>query len=60
MDKERFVIRNKENSCRLTECSTYNEAYLQLLAWEEEDKEDGSYKENFYEIYDLETGGVIK
>jgi hypothetical protein len=59
MNKERFMIRNRENGCRLTECSTYKEAYLQLLAWEEEDKEDGTYEENFYEIYDLEKEEIV-
>lgn len=59
MNKERFVIRNRENSCRLTEFTTYNEAYLQLLDWEKEDKEDGSYIENFYEIYDVEKKVVM-
>jgi hypothetical protein len=49
-----FIIRNRENGCWLTECSTYDEAYQQLLEWELEDKEDGSYIENFYTISDLE------
>jgi hypothetical protein len=56
---EQFMIRNKENACRLTECLTYDEAYLQIQEWETEDKEDGSYKKNFYEIYDIKNKKVI-
>lgn len=55
-----YVIRNKENSCSLTNRLTYDEALLQLEEWEKEDKEDGSYIENFYEIYDVIKGVVIK
>lgn len=55
-----FIIRNRKNGCWLTECSTYDEAYLQLLAWEQEDKEDGSYEDNFYEIYDVEKEEIIR
>lgn len=56
---KRFVVRNRENSCSLTNCLTYNEALLQLEEWELEDKEDGSYIENFYEIYDIKNEKVI-
>lgn len=56
---KRFMIRNKENGCQLTECETYDEAVLQIEEWEKEDKEDTSYIENFYEIYDTENKKVI-
>ena len=57
---EHFIIRNRENGCSLTNNLTYDEAVQLLEEWELEDKEDGSYIENFYEIVNILTKEVVK
>lgn len=45
-----FIIRDREAGNRIEAVETYEEALELVEEYEEEDKRDGSYTEDFYEI----------
>lgn len=51
----RVVIRDREAGNVITEFDTVEEAKKTLERYEQEDRKDGSYTEDFYEIYDLDA-----
>lgn len=51
--KEMFIIRDREAGNVIDEFKTYDEALDRLWAYEEEDKADGNYTEDFYEIVEM-------
>lgn len=48
----RYVIRDREAGNIIDERETLEAAKEVLVEYEEQDKADGTYTENFYEIYD--------
>lgn len=46
----RYVVRDREAGNIFDACDTYEEAESVLKAYEDEDKRDGNYIEDFYEI----------
>lgn len=56
----RYVIRDRETGANEMEAfATIEEAKAKIEEYEEQDKADGIYEENFYEIYDTETEKII-
>ena len=55
-----IVIRDREAGNVITKFDTVEEAKKQLEKYEEQDKKDGTYTEDFYEIYDLDTQTVLE
>ena len=55
-----IVIRDREAGNVITEFDTVEEAKKELEKYEEQDKKDGTYTEDFYEIYDLDTQTVLE
>lgn len=49
-----YIIRDREAGNELARFNTYHEAEHQLFAWEHEDKCNGEYTEDFYEIVESE------
>lgn len=49
-----FVIRDREAGNYITAVETYEEALEMIEEYEEEDKKEDSYTENFYEIVEAE------
>lgn len=56
---EKFVIRDREAGNIIDYFSTLKEAEAMLDEYEHQDKLDGVYTEDFYEIYDIEEGKII-
>ena len=56
----KIVIRDREAGNVITEFDTVEEAKKELAKYEAQDKKDGSYTEDFYEIYDLDTHTVLE
>ena len=55
-----IVIRDREAGNVITEFETLEEAKKELEKYEAQDKKDGTYTEDFYEIYDLDTQTVLE
>ena len=55
-----IVIRDREAGNVITEFETLEEAKKELEKYEAQDKKDGVYVEDFYEIYDLDTNTVLE
>lgn len=55
-----FETRDYETGTCIDEFATLEEARKAIEAYEQEDKENGCYEENFYEIYDTFTKEVIE
>ena len=55
-----IVIRDREAGNVITEFETLEEAKKELEKYEAQDKKDGVYVEDFYEIYDLDTHTVLE
>lgn len=55
-----IVIRDREAGNVITEFETLEEAKKELEKYEAQDKKDGVYVEDFYEIYDLDTQTVLE
>lgn len=56
----RYIIRDRETGRGEIEAfATIEEAKKKIEEYEEQDKADGIYEENFYEIYDTETEEII-
>ena len=56
----KIVIRDREAGNVITEFETLEEAKKELEKYEAQDKKDGVYVEDFYEIYDLDTNTVLE
>lgn len=56
---KRFVIRDSEAGNRIDYFDTFEEAFEMLKQYEEEDKKEETYTENFYEIYDLINEKIV-
>lgn len=56
---KKFIIRDRETGTCIEEVETLDDAKKLLKKYEEEDKQDGIYEENFYEIYDAELEEII-
>ena len=56
----KIVIRDREAGNVITEFKTLEEAKKELEKYEAQDKKDGVYVEDFYEIYDLDTHTVLE
>lgn len=50
MTKTKYIIRDREAGNIINTFSTYKEAEKMLNEYEEQDKKDGYYTPNFYEI----------
>lgn len=55
----RYVIRDSEAGNEIEDFDTLDEAKLTLDEYERIDKEEGTYTEDFYEIYDKENEIII-
>lgn len=56
----KIVIRDREAGNVITKFETLEEAKKELEKYEAQDKKDGVYVEDFYEIYDLDTNTVLE
>ena len=56
----KIVIRDREAGNVITEFETLEEAKKELEKYEAQDKKDGVYVEDFYEIYDLEAHTALE
>lgn len=50
-----YIIRDREGGNPVERVNTLEEAQALLQKYEEEDKKDGTYTADFYEIYDVEN-----
>jgi len=48
--KMTYIIQDREAGNEIEECETRKEAEKIILEYEEQDKKEGTYKDNFYEI----------
>ena len=55
-----YVVRDREAGNVITQFETMEEAQKEIEKYEEQDKKDGVYVEDFYEIYDLDTNTVLE
>lgn len=51
---KKFIIRDKETGTEIDIFNTIEEAKAELESYEQEDKKDGIYTEDFYEIVEEE------
>lgn len=59
MKKYRYIIRDKEAGNYISTFQNLEDAKKQLNQFEKEDKKDGIYTPDFYEIYDVEKERII-
>ena len=45
-----YIIRDRETGTEIEEAKTYSEAFQIVMQYESEDKKNGDYTEDFYEI----------
>ena len=50
-----IVVRDKEAGNIIMEVLNFKEGNARIKEFEEQDKEDGIYEENFYEVVELES-----
>ena len=55
----RFVIRDREVGNVIEECTKIDTARKLLDLFENQDKADGTYTKDFYEIYDTEKEEIV-
>ena len=58
MNKMVYVIQDREAGNVIDWVDTYEEAEAELAKYERQDKEDGIYQEDFYEIVKTKRGGT--
>ena len=59
-DKTMFIIRDRETGARIEAVETYGEALETIEEYEEEDRKDGNYIEDYYEIVsDKDTKYIV-
>lgn len=56
----RYVIRDSEAGNEIEECDLLKEAKKILSKYEQTDREENTYTEGFYEIYDKENKEIIE
>lgn len=56
----RYWTRDREAGNRIESFTTLEEARKAIKAYEEQDKNDGTYTADFYEIYDEEEEKIIE
>lgn len=54
----KFTIRDRETGTEIEDAATLEEAEKIIEKYETEDKNDGTYTPNFYEIYNNETDEI--
>lgn len=55
----RYVTRDREAGNVIEGFATVEAAKKALIAYEEQDKKEGTYTEDFYEIYDTENEEIL-
>lgn len=55
-----WKIQDRETGTTIEECATYEEAKAILTEYEETDRQEGAYTENFYEIKMMKTRKMIE
>jgi hypothetical protein len=55
METKKYVIQDREARNIIEECDTLAEAQHILQQYEEEDKEEGMYTDDFYEIVEVKN-----
>lgn len=50
-----YIIRDREAGNVIEECATIEEARETICRYEADDRKNGIYEANFYEIYNSET-----
>ena len=53
-----IVIRDREAGNIIIHVLSFEEGNARIKEWEEQDKEDGTYEENFYEVVELESEDI--
>lgn len=56
---DRFIVRDRETGTVIETSASLSGAIDLLNSFEEQDKNDGIYEENFYEIYDTLEERII-
>ena len=56
---KRYIIRDREAGNIIEQFSTIEEAKKKLKEYENADKSEGIYTENFYEIYDTKKEEIL-
>lgn len=51
---KKYILRDREAGNFIEEVTTYEEAKAILEEWEREDKEEGEFIPNFYELVEME------
>lgn len=59
-DNRPIVIRDREAGNEITRCWGINQAREIIEEFEEADKKEGIYEENFYEIYNDRTKQIVE
>lgn len=53
---KKYQVRISETGCVMETFDTFSEAKKVLLDYEGEDKKNGEYEKDYYEVYNSETG----
>ena len=56
---KRFITRDSEAGNIIDEFDTLEEARAAIERYEAEDKQNGDYAPDFYEVYDSEKGEIV-
>ena len=56
----RYVIRDSEAGNEIEECDSLKEVKKILSEYEQIDREENTYTEGFYEIYDRENEEIVE
>jgi hypothetical protein len=59
MTKTKFITQERETGTVIDEFKTYSKAYEAMKRYEEEDRKEGNYSPDFYEIL-VEISGFKK
>lgn len=49
-----YIIRDRKTGIEIEEAKTYGEAFTIVMKYENEDKKNGNYTENCYEVIERE------
>ena len=55
----RYITRDKEAGNKIEEFETLEEARAAIIRYEEQDKKEETFEEDFYEIYDTENEEIV-
>lgn len=58
--EQRYIIRDREAGNYIDSFNTLEEAKEVIAMYEEADKADECYEEDFYEIYDSVKGEIVR